>query len=158
VAGWRILIAVIYGLCAVSAATSFWWRPRMRRFVEAREPVMAFPRTGKSSLTTTAGLLRAYGQRLTWAGRGPARARRPGPVTALRLPRWPAGRPPPIWPAIVVAGAAFLAALAVLIIAVTGGSGQAQQGPQPFATFTTGPVPALSPYATFTMVPPSTAP
>ena len=31
VARWRVALAVIYGLCAVSAATSRWWLPKLSR-------------------------------------------------------------------------------------------------------------------------------
>jgi hypothetical protein len=55
VAGWRILIAVIYGLCALSGATSFWWLPRLPRFAEAREPAMARPPAEKTSNPAEAG-------------------------------------------------------------------------------------------------------
>jgi hypothetical protein len=80
-------------------------------------------------------------------------------VKAPGLPRWPAGWPAPAWPAITAAGAAFLLALAVLIAVVTRGGPAHGQVPPPVITFRTdAPVATLSPYATFTMAPPSTAP
>ncbi len=77
--------------------------------------------------------------------RGPVRAR---PV------RGPVG--PPIWPAVALAAAAVLLALPGAIWAAVGsGSHRGVPSLQPIATFSPGPASTLTPYASFTVVPPA---